>query len=172
MSTLRTARPDDVPVILELIHELAVYEREPDAVKNTPELLHGHLFGDNPQVFAHVSEGLLPGSSEPVVIGFALWYLTYSTWEGAHGIHLEDLYVRPEARGGGHGKALLGELARITVERGYKRLEWSVLDWNAPAIGFYDSLGAGSMDGWTVRRLDGEALATVAAAASATGADA
>ncbi|GAA4380791.1 GNAT family N-acetyltransferase [Paeniglutamicibacter cryotolerans] len=168
MSTPRIARPDDVPVILELIHELAVYEREPDAVKNTPELLHSHLFGDNPRVFAHVSEGILPGGEEPVVLGFALWYLTYSTWEGTHGIHLEDLYVRPEARGGGHGKALLGELARITVERGYKRLEWSVLDWNAPAIGFYDSLGAGSMDGWTVRRLDSDALARVAAAASAT----
>lgn len=168
MSTLRTARPEDVPVILELIHELAVYEREPDAVKNTPELLNEHLFGQQPRVFAHVAEGLLPGSDEPVVVGFALWYLTYSTWEGAHGIHLEDLYVRPEARGGGHGKALLGELARITVERGYKRLEWCVLDWNAPAIGFYDALGAGSMDGWTVRRLDGEALAKVADAAAAS----
>ncbi len=93
------------------------------------------------------------------MLGFALWYLTYSTWEGTHGIHLEDLYVRQAYVAAGHGKALLRTLAAIAVERGYKRVEWSVLDWNEPAIGFYDSLGAGSMDGWTVRRLEGDALA-------------
>lgn len=157
MSSLRPARPEDVPVILELIHELAVYEREPDAVKTTAGDLQRDLFGADPRVFAHVAEDPDDGGDRRVV-GFALWFLTYSTWEGAHGIHLEDLYVRPAARGRGHGKALLRELARVSVELGYKRLEWSVLDWNAPAIGFYDSLQAGSMDGWTVRRLDGEAL--------------
>lgn len=153
----RPAQPADVPAILQLIHELAVYEREPDAVKNTDTELADHLFGPNPQVYAHVVE------QDGTVLGFALWYLTYSTWEGTHGIHLEDLYVRESARGGGHGKALLRELAAIAVQRGYRRVEWSVLDWNAPAIGFYDSLGAGSMDGWTVRRLEGAALADLGA---------
>ncbi|PQZ93507.1 GNAT family N-acetyltransferase [Arthrobacter sp. MYb227] len=157
MPELRPAEPADVPAILQLIHELAIYEREPDAVKNTAEELATHLFGDNPQVYAHV---VADGER---VLGFALWYLTYSTWEGTHGIHLEDLYVRPGERGGGHGKALLRELASIAVDRGFKRVEWSVLDWNAPAIGFYDSLGAGSMDGWTVRRLEGDALASLGA---------
>lgn len=149
----RPAQPADVPAILQLIHELAVYEKEPEAVKNTETELTAHLFGPNPQVYAHVVE------EDGSVLGFALWYLTYSTWEGTHGIHLEDLYVRQAVRGGGHGKALLRNLAAIAVERGYKRVEWSVLDWNEPAIGFYDSLGAGSMDGWTVRRLEGDALA-------------
>lgn len=164
MSSLRPARPDDVPVILEMIHELAVYEREPDAVKATAERLREDLFGPHRRVFVQVAEEDGTGAG-PALVGFALWFLTYSTWEGAHGIHLEDLYVRPEARGHGHGKALLGELARVAVEHGYRRLEWSVLDWNAPAIGFYDSLGAGSMDGWTVRRLDGAALHHVGGAA-------
>lgn len=149
----RPAQPADVPAILQLIHELAVYEKEPDAVKNTEAELTAHLFGPNPQVYAHVVE------EDGSVLGFALWYLTYSTWEGTHGIHLEDLYVRQAVRGGGHGKALLRNLATIAVDRGYKRVEWSVLDWNEPAIGFYDSLGAGSMGGWTVRRLEGDALA-------------
>lgn len=157
MPELRPAKPADVPAILQLIHELAIYEREPDAVKNTAEELAAHLFGDNPQVFAHVID------DEGEILGFAIWFLTYSTWEGTHGIHLEDLYVNPNARGGGHGKALLRELASIAVDRGYKRVEWSVLDWNAPAIGFYDSLGAGSMDGWTVRRLEGNALTSLGA---------
>ena len=152
MPELRPAEPADVPAILQLIHDLAVYEEEPDAVKNTAEELRAHLFRENPQVFAHVID------DAGVILGYAIWFLTYSTWEGTHGIHLEDLYVNPKARGGGHGKALLRELAGIAVDRGYKRVEWSVLDWNAPAIGFYDSLGAGSMDGWTVRRLEGAAL--------------
>lgn len=159
MPNLRPAQPADVPAILQLIHELAVFEREPDAVKNTEAELAAHLFDANPQVYAHVVE------VDGEVLAFALWYLTYSTWEGTHGIHLEDLYVRESARGGGHGTALLRELASIAVQRGYKRVEWSVLDWNAPAIGFYDSLGAGSMDGWTVRRLEGDALAELGAGA-------
>ena len=157
MPELRPAEPADIPAILQLIHDLAVYEEEPDAVKNTAEELSAHLFSDNPQVFAHVID------DEGEILGYAIWFLTYSTWEGTHGIHLEDLYVNPNARGGGHGKALLRELASIAVDRGYKRVEWSVLDWNAPAIGFYDSLGAGSMDGWTVRRLEGDALVSLGA---------
>ncbi len=162
MSLLRTAVPADVPAILAMIHDLAVYEKEPDAVKNTVEMLHANLFGENPQIFAHVVDS--PVAGEPIV-GFALWFLNYSTWEGTHGIYLEDLYVRPEARGGGHGKALLRELARIAVDRGYARVEWSVLDWNEPAINFYGSLGAGAMDGWHVFRLDGTELATFGSAA-------
>lgn len=164
MNLLRTAVPADVPAILGMIHDLAIYEKEPDAVKNTPETLHASLFGENPQVFAHVVDS--PAAGEPIV-GFALWFLNYSTWEGTHGIHLEDLYVRPEARGGGYGKMLLQHLAQITVERGYARMEWSVLDWNEPSINFYKSFGAAPMDGWSVFRLDGEALADFGASASA-----
>ncbi|MGO4384107.1 GNAT family N-acetyltransferase [Specibacter sp. RAF43] len=164
MSLIRPASPSDVPAILGMIHDLAVYEKEPDAVRNTPEMLHASLFGENPQAFAHVVNGDVPG--EPIV-GFALWFLNYSTWEGTHGIHLEDLYVRPEARGGGHGKALLRTLAQIAVDRGYARVEWSVLDWNEPSINFYKSIGAAPMDGWHVYRLDGDRLGTFGARAGA-----
>lgn len=153
MSNVREATPADCPQILELIHELAVYEKEPDAVRNTVQDLENHLFGADPKVFAHVAE-----DESGTVIGVAIWYLTYSTWEGRHGIHLEDLYVRSARRGSGTGTALLRTLAQICVERGYKRLEWAVLDWNEPAIKFYDSIGSSSMDGWTTRRLDGAAL--------------
>ena len=156
MSTLRKARKEDCAGILELIHELAVYEKEPEAVKNTVRDLEDHLFGHSPQVFAHVVQ-----DEAGQIAAVAIWYLTYSTWEGRHGIHLEDLVVRESARGQGHGTALLTELARIAVQRGYRRVEWSVLDWNEPAIKFYDSIGSSSMDGWTVRRLDGEALLEV-----------
>ena len=151
-TAIRAADPGDVADILRLIIELAVYEKEPDAVQTSETDLHEALFGDNPQVFAHVAV------LDNRVIGFALWYVTFSTWTGKHGIWLEDLYVSPEQRGGGVGKALLTELARICLQRGYTRLEWWVLDWNSPAIGFYDSLDAHSMDEWTVRRLDGDAL--------------
>jgi GNAT superfamily N-acetyltransferase len=155
MSLIRTAVPTDVPEILRMIHDLAIYEKEPHAVKNTADMLHAALFGDNPQAYAHVVDSGVEGRP---IVGFALWFLNYSTWEGTHGIHLEDLYVRPESRGGGHGKALLRELARIAVERGYARVEWSVLDWNEPSINFYKSLGAAPMDGWHVYRLDGAEL--------------
>ncbi|MGO2805364.1 MAG: GNAT family N-acetyltransferase [Glutamicibacter arilaitensis] len=153
MSIVREAVPGDCPQILEMIQELADYEKEPDAVHNTVADLQEHLFGPNPQVFAHVAE-----DESGELKGMALWFLTYSTWEGRHGIHLEDLYVRQAQRGSGTGTALLRTLAQICVQRGYKRLEWSVLDWNEPAIKFYDAIGDGSMDGWTTRRLDGEAL--------------
>ena len=136
-----------------MIHELAHYEKEPDAVRNTPEMLEQVLFGDNPRVFAAMAE-----NTDGEVRGFALWFLNYSTWEGVHGIYLEDLYVSPEARGEGHGKALLQHLAGIAVDNGYARVEWSVLDWNEPSINFYRRLGARPMDGWSTFRLTGEAL--------------
>lgn len=153
MSIVREATAADCPQILELIHELAVYEKEPDAVVNTVADLEAHLFGPDPKVFAHVAQ-----EDDGSIIGTAIWFLTYSTWEGRHGIHLEDLYVRQSQRGSGTGTALLRRLAQICVERGYKRLEWAVLDWNEPAIKFYDAIGSDSLDGWTTRRLDGEAL--------------
>lgn len=154
---IRPARPDDVPVIHALVRELAEYEKEPDAVVATEQDLHTALFGPDPAVFAHVAEEDGGGG----VVGFALWFRNYSTWTGKHGVYLEDLYVRPEARGRGHGLALLRNLARICVERGYTRLEWSVLDWNEPSIRFYEALGSRPMDEWTVRRLDGGALAAL-----------
>lgn len=150
---MREAAIDDCPQILELIQELADYEKEPDAVRNTVQDLEQHLFGNSPQAFAHVAE-----DESGVVVGIAIWYLTYSTWEGRHGIHLEDLYVRANQRGLGTGNALLRTLANICVERRYKRLEWQVLDWNEPAIKFYDAIGAGALTGWTTRRLDSDAL--------------
>ncbi|HEV7168103.1 MAG TPA: GNAT family N-acetyltransferase [Micrococcaceae bacterium] len=161
MSVIRTAVPADVPEILSMIHDLAIYEREPDAVKTTPEMLHESLFGENPRVFAHVAE------DAGGVQGFALWFLNYSTWEGVHGIYLEDLYVRPSARGAGYGKALLRTLAGIAVEHGYARVEWSVLNWNEPSINFYRSLGAAPQDEWSTFRLTGDALSGFGAAAAA-----
>lgn len=152
MTQIREVRPEDVPAVLEMVRELAVYEREPDAVRMTPEQLHGALFGPRPSVFAHVSDD---GNR---LLGFALWFLTFSTWEGTHGIHLEDLYVRPDARGAGHGTALLRALARHAADRGWARVEWSVLNWNEPSIGFYRGLGALPQDEWSVYRLTGEAL--------------
>ena len=155
---IRPARPDDVAVIHRLVRELAEYEKSLDQVIATPGDLRRSLFGAQPAVFAHVAE------HDGAVAGFALWFLNYSTWTGRYGIYLEDLYVTPALRGYGYGKALLTGLARICVERGYGRLEWSVLDWNAPALGFYASLGAVAMDEWTVNRLTGPALLALAAA--------
>ena len=161
---IRTATPSDVPEIHRLVCDLAAYEKARDEVEATPEHLHQALFGPDAAAYAHVAEIDEPGGGKRIV-GFALWFLNFSTWTGRHGIYLEDLYVRPEFRGGGHGRALLTELARICAERGYRRLEWSVLDWNEPSIGFYKSLGAIAMDEWTVYRLTGDALAGVAGAA-------
>ncbi|MFD0275489.1 GNAT family N-acetyltransferase [Kitasatospora sp. NPDC127111] len=151
---IRTAVVTDVPVIHAMIRELAEYEKAPHEAVATEEQLRDALFGANPALFGLIAEDDTTG--EPV--GFAVWFLNFSTWRGTHGIYLEDLYVRPEARGGGHGKSLLLELARIAVERGYSRVEWSVLDWNEPSINFYKSLGAVPMDGWSVYRLTDEAL--------------
>ncbi len=155
---IRRARPSDAADIHRLVRELAEYERSADQVAATEDDLRRALFGEQPAVFALVAE------HEGAVAGFALWFLSYSTWTGRHGIYLEDLYVTPGLRGHGYGRALLAELARICAERGYGRLEWSVLDWNAPAIGFYASLGAVPMDEWTVNRLTGPALLALAAA--------
>ncbi|MDQ6751864.1 MAG: GNAT family N-acetyltransferase [Actinomycetota bacterium] len=166
MSVIRTAVPADVPEILTMIHDLAIYEGEPDAVKTTPQMLHESLFGESPRIFAHIAEDSYG------VQGFALWFLNYSTWEGVHGIYLEDLYVRPEARGAGYGKALLRVLARTAVERGYARVEWAVLNWNEPSINFYKSLSAVPQDEWTTFRLAGDALSGFggpAASGAATG---
>jgi GNAT superfamily N-acetyltransferase len=151
-SPIRPAQVDDVPVIVSLIRELAEYEREPDAVEATADDIHAALFGPAAAAFCHVAE------HDGEVVGFALWFLNFSTWKGKHGIYLEDLFVRPSSRGTGLGKALLTNLIDIARERGYGRVEWSVLDWNTPAIDFYRSLGARPMDEWTVWRLDGEAL--------------
>ncbi|MEW2068548.1 GNAT family N-acetyltransferase [Streptomyces sp. NPDC007346] len=170
---IRTATPDDVPVLHALVRELAAYEKALDEVVASEEQLREALFGERPAAYAHVAtaddggggggqDGGDGGGGE--VVGFALWFLNFSTWRGVHGIYLEDLYVRPDRRGGGHGKALLAELARICVERGYGRLEWSVLDWNAPSIAFYESLGARPQDEWTVYRLTDGALARLGGA--------
>jgi GNAT superfamily N-acetyltransferase len=149
---IRTATAEDVPAIVAMIRELAAYEKAEHEVQATEAHIHRALFCDRPAAFGHIAE--TDGRTE----GFALWFLNFSTWRGVHGIYLEDLYVRPEARGRGHGKALLAELARICVERGYGRLDWAVLDWNLSAIEFYKSLGAVSMSEWTVNRLTDDAL--------------
>jgi GNAT superfamily N-acetyltransferase len=154
---IRRAVPHDVPAIYQLIRELAEYERSADQVTGTEEELRASLFCPDPAVFAHVAE------HEGRIGGFALWFLNYSTWLCGHGIYLEDLYVTPELRGHGLGKALLAELAALCVQQGYGRLEWWVLDWNEPARGFYRALGATAMDEWTVHRLTGQALRDLAA---------
>ena len=153
---IRAATPADVPVLHAMVRELADYEKALHEVRATREQLREALFGERPAVFAHIAE-----TDEGEVVGFSLWFLSFSTWRGVHGIHLEDLYVRPGARGGGYGKALLRELARTCVERGYERLEWSVLRWNAPSIAFYESLGARPQEEWEVYRLTDGALAAL-----------
>lgn len=154
---IREATAADVPVLLQLVRELAAYEREPEAVETTEPMLTEALFGPRPVASCHVAE--LDGA----VAGFALWYVTFSTWKGRPGLWLEDLFVRPDARGHGLGRALLQRLAAVCVERGYPRFEWWVLDWNVDAQGFYRSLGARPEDDWTVWRVDGERLDDLAA---------
>src|SRR6056297_2695964 len=154
---IREAKPSDVAAIHDMIVELAVYEKEPDAVLATSDDLHRHLFGPDPALFAHVAE-----DEYGTVVGFALWFLNYSTWLGKHGIYLEDLYVKADHRGGGHGKALLAHLAGICIERGYGRLEWWVLDWNTSARGFYESIGAQGLTEWIPYRVTGEDLTGLA----------
>lgn len=154
---IRPITAADVPAVVGMVFDLAVYEKSPELCHLTDEQLHAALFGPAPALFGLVAE------SEPGLVGgFALWFLNFSTWEGVHGIYLEDLYVRPELRGSGLGKALLVRLAQIAVERGYARVEWSVLDWNTPSIDFYRSLGADPMEEWTTFRLTGPALRTAA----------
>lgn len=149
---IRWATPDDAETLHRFISELAAYEKEPDAVEATPASIRAQLEMGQPPFECLVAEG----ADGPV--GFALFFHNYSTWRGRRGLYLEDLYVTPLARGRGHGKALFVALARIAVERGCARMEWSVLDWNTPAIDFYRALGAFPMDGWTTFRLTGDAL--------------
>jgi len=154
--TVRHATPADAAVIHQFILDLADYEKLLDTVTATEADTAAALFGDNPRAFADIAE--LDG--QPV--GFSLWFYNYSTFVGRHGIWLEDLFVRPSARGSGAGKALLVNLAKRCVEEGLGRFEWSVLDWNAPSIAFYDSLGAASMDEWIIRRLTGDGIRKLA----------
>ena len=156
MIAIRPATPADLPLIAELIRALADYERLAEAVRFDETALAQHLFGPRPH--AEVVIGEVDGEAQ----GFALFFHNFSTFEGRPGLYLEDLFVRPAARGSGLGKALLAHLARLCVTRDCARLEWSVLDWNAPAIGFYESLGAQMMDEWTVMRVDGDALTGLA----------
>ena len=156
MTSLRRAVPGDIPEILAMVRELAEYERAADHVVSSEAQFAAALFSDSPSVFAHVAE--LDGK----LVGFALWFLNFSTWRGTHGIYIEDLFVRPAYRSRGIGKMFLEELATLCADRGYARLEWWVLDWNEPALRFYKSLQATPMSEWTVHRLDGEALRTLA----------
>jgi GNAT superfamily N-acetyltransferase len=149
---IRPARKEEVGIVLQLIHDLAHYEKAPDEVEATEKELLTTIFAEEPRVFCDLVE--VDGD----IAGMAIWFLNYSTWQGKHGIYLEDLFIKPEFRGRGFGKALLQHLARICEEKGYGRFQWWVLDWNSPAIEFYRSLGAVAMDEWTVYRVSGEAL--------------
>jgi len=154
--TIRAATPADLPLIAQFIRDLADYEKLAHEVRFDEATLGEKLFGARP--YAEVVIGEIDGAAQ----GFALFFHNFSTFEGKPGIYLEDLFVRPAARGSGLGKALLAHLAKLCVERDCARLEWSVLDWNTPAIGFYQGLGARMMDEWTVMRVDGAALAGLA----------
>ena len=152
---VRDAVPDDVGQVVDLVRQLARYERSEDAVQATEEDLRRALFCTSPQVFALVAE------AEGKVIGIAVYFVSFATWTGRHGLYLEDLFVVPEHRSRGVGRALLGSLAARALDRGCARVEWAVLDWNQPAIDFYRSLGAIANDDWTTFRLSGAALAEV-----------
>jgi len=154
---IRPATAADVPAMVRLVHDLAAYEKAPEQCVLTAEQLRDRLFGDAPALYAHV------GEEDGRVVGVAIWFLNFSTWDGVHGIHLEDLYVDPAHRGSGLGRALLTRLARVCVERGYSRMQWQVLDWNTPSIDFYRSLGAVDLDEWRTYRLTGEALTALGA---------
>ncbi|MDV6011592.1 GNAT family N-acetyltransferase [Haloechinothrix sp. LS1_15] len=159
-SQIRPVTEADVADVVTLVHELADYEKAPQECHLTSEQLSEALFGPRPALYGHVAD------VDGAVVGFALWFLNFSTWRGVHGIYLEDLYVRPTYRGSGLGRALLAELAAECARQGYARLEWWVLDWNTPAIDFYRSLGAVPMDEWTVYRLTGRELTALAGQAA------
>jgi GNAT superfamily N-acetyltransferase len=161
---IRAARPDDVQLIFGWIVELAEYERSPEQVRGTPELLEEALFGAEPSAEAVIAE-TRDGDAGWEPTGFALFHLTFSTWECRPGIWLEDLYVPPAGRRAGVGGALISRLAEITMTRGYTRLQWAALDWNQLALDFYVRIGASRLDEWKIHRLDGDALARVAAGA-------
>jgi len=162
--SIRPARPEDVPAVSAMVHELAEFEQATDKCHLTEEQLTAALFGVRPAVFAHVA---VPNKGEDggEPIGMALWFVNFSTWEGTHGLYLEDLYVRPAARGTGAGGALLAALAAVCVERGYRRMEWVMLDWN-PAAEFYAAIGATVIADWLPYRLTGPALDRLAERAS------
>jgi GNAT superfamily N-acetyltransferase len=149
---IRPAKKEEVGIVLQLIHDLALYEKAPNEVEATERELLETIFSSDPKVFCDLVE------VDGEIVGMAIWFLNYSTWQGKHGIYLEDLFIKPEYRGRGYGKALLRHLAKICDERGYGRFQWWVLDWNSPAIEFYRSLGAVAMDEWTVYRVSGRAL--------------
>ncbi|WP_016698236.1 GNAT family N-acetyltransferase [Actinoalloteichus spitiensis] len=159
-SRVRRVEPRDVTRVVELAHRLAAHEKAAHECHLTDDALRTALFGPERALFGHVAE------VDGEVVGFALWFLNFSTWRGSHGIYLEDLFVTPDRRGEGLGRALLAALAELCVERGYARLEWSVLNWLEPTIAFYRSLGAVPMDGWTVFRLTGTPLAALGSAAA------
>lgn len=154
--SIRAAAPSDLDLIIRFIRDLAEYERLADDVRLDREILGNHLFGPAPKAEVVI------GEVDSTPRGFALFFHNFSTFEGKPGIYLEDLFVEPDARGAGLGKSLLSHLAKLAVARGCARLEWAVLDWNAPAIGFYRALGAKGMDEWTVNRVDGDALGALA----------
>jgi GNAT superfamily N-acetyltransferase len=159
-ATIRPVRPGDVPAVVAMVHELADFERAPGECHLTTDQLTRALFCPAPALFGHVAV-----DADDVPLGFALWFLSFSTWEGVHGVHLEDLYVRPDARGTGAGRDLIAVLAALCVERGYRRLEWVMLTWN-PARDFYAAIGATTMDEWLPHRLSGPALHRLAERAS------
>jgi len=154
--TIRPAVAADSALILSFIRDLAEYEKLLDSVEADEARIAGALFGDRPRAFCDIAQ--IDGEA----VGFAVWFYNFSTFVGRHGIYLEDLFVRPRARGAGAGKALLAHLAKRCVDENLGRLEWSVLDWNAPSIAFYDSLGAAAMNEWIIRRLTGEPLRKLA----------
>ncbi len=169
MRNLRPANPSDVAVILELIRELAIYEREPDAVIATEADLLRDGFGERPAFQVLLAEWREADDTPAEVAGLAFYFFAYSTWVGRESLHLEDLFVRPSHRGRGIGLALMRNLARIAVERGCRRFQWQVLDWNTPAIRFYESLGAQVLGEWQSVRIEGEALEALAAGADSEG---
>ncbi|MDT5026844.1 MAG: hypothetical protein QOE61_3270 [Micromonosporaceae bacterium] len=176
---IRPVRPEDVPAVVAMVHELALFERAPEQCHLTVEQLHAALFAERPALFGHVAvatTATATATAETAAtataattgdrapgdpFGFALWFLNFSTWEGVHGIYLEDLYVRPEARGTGAGRALLAQLAATCVQRGYRRLDWSVLHWN-PARDFYGAIGAAARQDWLFYRIEGHPLQLLA----------
>jgi len=153
---IRRARPDDIAVVFALVKELADYEKLSHEVVASPADIADALFSEHPTLFCDIAEW------NGAVAGFAVWFTNFSTFAGRHGIYLEDLFVRPAFRRNGLGQALLGHLARACIERGWARLQWSVLDWNAPSITFYKSLGAELMEEWTLCKVTGAALAALA----------
>jgi len=156
---IRPATPDDAESIHGFIYELAVYEREPDAVEATPDSIRAQMLDDRPPFECII------GEADGVAVGMALFFQSYSTWKGVPGIYLEDLYVQPEHRGHGYGGALLAELAALAVDRGFARVDWQVLDWNTPSIDFYASVGAEIKRDWIPCRLTEQALVDMAAKA-------